>query len=113
MRSRTRQTGRRPIMPAITDRSNKMTPVLNTLRMNHGTLGCRDVAKTRRFYEDVLGMDVVQTSPISLMVRKGTDHVYAVGETPPSDKPMSMINHNGFEVGSPEEVDRAHEAIMK
>jgi catechol 2,3-dioxygenase-like lactoylglutathione lyase family enzyme len=98
-------------MPAITDRSTKK-PLLDTKRMNHGTLACRDLAKTRRFYEEVLGMDVVQTSPLSLMVRKGTDHVYAVVEAPAGDKEMNMLNHNGFEVSSAEEVEAAHAAVM-
>lgn len=100
-------------MPAITDRSTKK-PLLNTLRMNHGTLHCQDIVKTRRFYEEVLGLDCIQTSPISLMVRKGTDHVYAVVEMPSDNPaPMNMLNHNGFEVGTPGEVDAAHEQIMK
>ena len=97
-------------MPAITDRSKK-APLLKTGRMNHGTLACRDIAKTRRFYEEVLGMEVVQTSPLSLMVRKGTDHVYAVVEAPAEGK-MNMLNHNGFEVNSHEEVDAAYQQLL-
>lgn len=97
-------------MPAITDRSAK-TPLLKTGRLNHGTLHSKDIARTRRFYEEVLGLDVIQTSPISLMVRKGTDHVYAVVEAPDTGREMNMLNHNGFEVDSPEAVDEAHEAL--
>lgn len=97
-------------MPAITERSSK-APVLKTGRLNHGTLHCRDIAKTRRFYEEVLGLDVIQTSPISLMVRKGTDHVYAVVEVAGAATNMNVMNHNGFEVGSPAEVDAAHAAL--
>ena len=100
-------------MAAITDRSSKK-PLLNTLRLNHGTLHCLDIGKTRRFYEEVLGLDVIQTSPLSLMVRKGTDHVYAVVEQPAgAHPPMSMINHNGFEVGSAAEVDAAYQQILQ
>jgi catechol 2,3-dioxygenase-like lactoylglutathione lyase family enzyme len=98
-------------MPAITDRSTK-APLLKTGRINHGTLHCHDLAKTRRFYEEVLGMECIQTSPLSLMVRKGSDHVYACVEAPdaaPGD--MNMLNHNGFEVGSPAEVDEAFQQI--
>jgi catechol 2,3-dioxygenase-like lactoylglutathione lyase family enzyme len=99
-------------MPAITDRSSK-APLLKTGKLNHGTLGCRDLAKTRRFYEEVLGLECVQTSPISLMVRKGTEHVYAVVEVPGApNKNMEMINHNGFEVDTHEEVDAAYQAIL-
>jgi catechol 2,3-dioxygenase-like lactoylglutathione lyase family enzyme len=83
--------------------------------MNHGTLACIDIAKTRRFYEEVLGLDVIQTSPRSLMVRKGGDHVYAVVELPVANlKPdMDMLNHNGFEVDSPEAVNDAYETIKR
>ena len=99
-------------MPAITERSTK-APLLKTRRMNHGTLHCRDIVKTRRFYEEVLGLDVIQPSPMSLMIRKGTDHVYAVVEMPNAPGgDMSMLNHNGFEVDSPEEVDTAYAQIM-
>lgn len=99
-------------MPAITDRSKKK-PILKTGILNHGTLHSRDIKRTRQFYEEVLGLDVIQTSPISLMVRKGTDHVYAVVETPTDDKAMSMLNHNGFEVQSAEEVQESYEALLK
>jgi catechol 2,3-dioxygenase-like lactoylglutathione lyase family enzyme len=99
-------------MPAITDRSSKK-PLLNTLRLGHGTLECVDIAKTRRFYEEVLGLEVLQTSPISLMVHKDTNHVYAVVETGKSDKEMDMLNHNGLDVPSAEAVDQAYELLMK
>jgi catechol 2,3-dioxygenase-like lactoylglutathione lyase family enzyme len=99
-------------MPAITDKSPVKEPLLKMLRMNHGTLDCNDIAKTRKFYEEVLGMECIQTSPISMMVRHGTEHIYAVVEVPkPVEKPMSMMNHNGFEVATPEEVDAAHEKL--
>ena len=100
-------------MPAITDRSLNKEPLLKTGRMNHGTLACIDIAVTRKFYEEVLGLDVIQTSPRSLMIRKGGDYVYAVVEAvgePKAD--MGMLNHNGFEVETPEEVDAAYETIM-
>jgi len=98
-------------MPAITDRSTK-TPLLKTGILNHGTLHVRDIAKSRRFYEEVLGIECIQTSPLSLMIRKGTAHVYAVVEQPAGiHPPMTMLNHNGFEVGSLGEVEAAHELI--
>jgi catechol 2,3-dioxygenase-like lactoylglutathione lyase family enzyme len=100
-------------MPAVTDRSNK-APLLQTGPLNHGTLACIDIAVTRRFYEEVLGMEVIQTSPRSLMVRKGGDYVYACVELPAGGKKMDMemLNHNGFEVSSPEEVNKAYETVL-
>ena len=98
-------------MPAITNRTTK-EPLLKMLRINHGTLHSQDIAKTRRFYEEILGIECIQTSPISLMARMGTEHVYAVVEVPDENKaPMNMLNHNGFEVNTTDEVDKAHEQI--
>jgi len=100
-------------MPAITDRSTK-APLLKTGILNHGTLHVRDIAKTRRFYEEVLGMECIQTSPLSLMVRKGTAHVYAVVEQPAGlHPPMTMLNHNGFEVPTLADVQEAHRLITQ
>src|SRR5713101_1915403 len=91
-------------MPAITDRYEK-EPLLKIQRLGHGTLECTDIAKTRRFYEEVLGLEVIQTSLLSLMVRKDTAHTYAVVETGRPNKEMNMLNHNGLDMSSPEEVD--------
>ena len=99
-------------MPAITNRA-KTEPLLKTVRLGHGTLECVDIVRTRRFYEEVLGLEVLQTSPLSLMIRKGTSHTYAVVETGKADKEMPMLNHNGLDVGSPEEVDAAYEILQQ
>jgi len=99
-------------MPTITDRSMRK-PLLKIERLGHGTLECAELAKTRSFYEEVLGLEVIQTSPLSMMVRKGTGHTYAVVETGKSNKEMNMLNHNGLDVGSSEEVDAAYELLQK
>jgi catechol 2,3-dioxygenase-like lactoylglutathione lyase family enzyme len=98
-------------MPTITDRSTKR-PVLDIARLGHGTLESVDIAKTRRFYEEVLGFDVIQTSPISLLIRKGYDHTYAVVETGRGAAEQELLNHNGLEVEGNEAVDRCYEQLM-
>jgi catechol 2,3-dioxygenase-like lactoylglutathione lyase family enzyme len=98
-------------MAAITDRYEG-EPVIKVQRIGHGTLECIDIAKSRKFYEEVFGFEVVQTSPRSLMIRLGTGHVYAVVETGKKSE-MPMINHNGLDVGSPEAVDAAYEKLME
>ncbi|MBF6568934.1 MAG: VOC family protein [Candidatus Binataceae bacterium] len=99
-------------MPRITDRSiNK--PVLDITRLGHGTLECVDIAKTRRFYEEVLGLDVVQTSPISLLIRKGYDHTYAVVETGKVANEQDLMNHNGLEVIGDAAVDSSYERLLQ
>lgn len=97
-------------MPVITDRSTK-EPVLKAKKLNHGTLGCTDLARTRKFYEEVLGLQCIQTSPVSMMVSKNTEYVYAVVESPAHKGGMNMLNHNGFEVETPEEVEEAYQAL--
>jgi catechol 2,3-dioxygenase-like lactoylglutathione lyase family enzyme len=99
-------------MPAITDRSTK-GPILDIVRLGHGTLESVDLAKTRRFYEEVLGFDVVQTSPISLLIRKGYDHTYAVVETGREAVEQELLNHNGLEVEGNDAVDRCYQQLME
>jgi len=55
-------------VPGITHRSTRQ-PLLKTRFLSHGTLECRDIAATRRFYEEVLGLEVVQQAPLALFVR--------------------------------------------
>lgn len=80
--------------------------VLKTRFISHGTLGSRDLEATRKFYEEFLGLEVVRTSPISMMVRLGGNHVYAVVK---SDKAPAMqrINHNGVDVETEADVDES------
>ncbi len=40
--------------------------------ISHGTLGSKDLERTREFYEQFLGLEVVRTSPVSLMVRQAS-----------------------------------------
>jgi catechol 2,3-dioxygenase-like lactoylglutathione lyase family enzyme len=99
-------------MATITDRFDG-EPLINTTRIGHGTLECFDIAKTRKFYEEVFGFDVIQTSPRSLMIRLGTGHTYAVVETGREGSEMSMLNHNGLDVESPEAVEAAYQELVK
>jgi len=39
--------------------------------VSHGTLESYDIDKSRKFYEEFLGLELVQTSPRSLMIRPG------------------------------------------
>jgi catechol 2,3-dioxygenase-like lactoylglutathione lyase family enzyme len=85
---------------------SRVTPAIKTKFLSHGTLGSRDLEKTRRFYEEFLGLEVVRTSPVSLMIRLGGQHVYAVVFTKKKER-MPRIYHNGLDVESDPEVDSA------
>ena len=80
--------------------------LIKTTFLSHGTLGSRDLEATRRFYEEFLGLEVVRTSPVSLMIRLGSQHVYAVVYTKRKDR-MPRLYHNGLDVSTDAEVDAA------
>jgi catechol 2,3-dioxygenase-like lactoylglutathione lyase family enzyme len=86
--------------------AKETTPVIKTRFISHGTLGSRDLDATRRFYEEFLGLEVVRTSPVSLMVRLGGQHVYAVVFTKNKER-MPRMYHNGLDVETDAEVDEA------
>jgi predicted lactoylglutathione lyase len=85
----------------------KSKPALKLNFLSHGTLDSRDLAFSRKFYEEFLGLEVAQTSPISLMIRLGGDHVIAVVLSKKVEV-MDLLNHNGLDVETKEEVDEAH-----
>ena len=85
--------------------TNTKSPI-KTKFISHGTLGSRNLDATRRFYEEFLGLEVVRTSPTSLMIRLGGQHVYAVVFKKHKEK-MDRVYHNGLDVETDAEVDDA------
>ena len=83
------------------------TGPLNLNFLSHGTLESTDTEKSRRFYEEFLGFEIVRTSPISLLLRLGGNNTMAVVEVK-SKEPMPMLNHNGLDVSTKADVDAAH-----
>jgi catechol 2,3-dioxygenase-like lactoylglutathione lyase family enzyme len=87
-----------------TSRSSVVRPLL----FSHGTLMCKDLARSRRFYEEFLGLEVVRHARPAMMLRlKSGMYVVAVciGEKVPN---QHVLTHWGVNVSSREEVDRAH-----
>lgn len=81
--------------------------------MSHGTLLCRNLKKTRQFYEEFLGLEVVRHSASSMVFRCG--HRFHVACVQVGDKiiPSGRHNHWGLDVRSREEVDRVHRAAVE
>jgi catechol-2,3-dioxygenase len=78
--------------------------------LSHGTLEARDLEKTRVFYEQCLGMQTIRTSPVSLMIRLGGNHTIAVVQNPRKPE-MPLLNHNGLDVRTREDVDHCHRVL--
>src|SRR3954469_21983951 len=89
-----------------TRESRRNEPMIKTRFISHGTLGSKDLDATRQFYEQFLGLEVVRTSPVSLMIRRGGQHVYSVVLTKNKER-MPRCYHNGLDVESDAKVDAA------
>ena len=87
-------------------------PALKLYFLSHGTLESRDIAFSRRFYEKFLGLEVVQTSPISLLIRLGGNNTIAVVYSK-RRRHMDLLNHNGLDVRTKEEVAKAHRVVCE
>jgi hypothetical protein len=90
----------------------KSPPALKLNFLSHGTLESRDLAFSRRFYEEFLGLEVVQTSPISLLIRLGGANTIAVVYSKQAHE-MNLLNHNGLDVHTKDEVDAAHRTVVE
>jgi catechol-2,3-dioxygenase len=98
---------------ASTETSAAM-PTLKTKFLSHGTLESRDLGFTRRFYTEFLGLQVINTSKISIWCRLGGQHAYAVIQTSANKKaPMSLLNHNGIDVETDADVDECHRLCIR
>ncbi len=87
-------------------------PALKLNFLSHGTLESKNLDRARAFYTDFLGLQVVRTSPISLLIRLGGPNTIAVVEQKNRTEEMPMLNHNGLDVETQEEVDSAHETVV-
>ena len=95
-----------------TDLKNPVEPLLKLNFLSHGTVEVDDLDRARRFYEEVLGVEVVQTSKVSLQMRLNSKTTVVAVET---NKPIQagMFSHIGFDVETKEEVDHAYELVKK
>jgi len=98
-------------LPEVTRRSTK-PPALKIKFLSHGTLECSDLQATRRFYEEVLGLECIQHAHTAMLVRLGSEHTYAVVQTPQRHE-MPRLFHNGLDVGSEEEVRAAYDKLSE
>lgn len=98
----------RPIAAGI-----RQAPTLRLNFISHGTLESKDLAFTRRFYEEFMGFEVVQPSVISLWFRLGGGaHIYVcVFNKTKSDMPV--LNHNGLDVETEARVDECHRLVVR
>ena len=92
-------------------------PLLNLDFLSHGTLLMADMALTRRFYEEFLGLEVVQTSQISFAIRlNGDTSVACVAQARKVRQPgREYLRHYniGLAMAAPEDVVVAHRLALE
>jgi catechol 2,3-dioxygenase-like lactoylglutathione lyase family enzyme len=82
--------------------------VVNPMLLSHGTLMCRNLADSRRFYEEFLGLEVVRHARPAMMLRLRSG-MYVVCVCRREHLPeQHVLTHWGVNVASREEVERAH-----
>lgn len=94
-----------------------MTKIEPTLKLNfysHATLDCRDLQRTRQFFEEFLGFQTVRMSDTSFWARLGGNQIIVVVQSPSGKKEAQhFFNHNGLDVATEAEVDAAHEVVKR
>ena len=89
-------------------------PALKLNFLSHGTLESKNLERARDFYTEFLGLEVVRTSPVSILIRLGGENTIAVVEQKNRDEEeMPLLNHNGLDVETQEEVDAAYETVIE
>jgi len=96
------------VVPKINDQS-----VVRGEYLSHGTMECYDLRKSRRFYEEFLGLECVRHAPPAMAVRCGLRFHIVCLEVGQTLKPVSQKNHWGIDVGSATEVERIHAAATE
>jgi catechol 2,3-dioxygenase-like lactoylglutathione lyase family enzyme len=107
--SHTRET----IVDGIADPSPERKSIIKPYVMSHGTLECRSLKKSRRFYEEFLGLECVRHAVPAMVIRCGLKfHVVCV-EVGDNVHPLNVLNHWGIDVESQEKVDEAYQNALK
>ncbi|MDI1449382.1 VOC family protein [Polyangium sp. 6x1] len=99
---------------ATTGEKSKQDSIVKPHRLSHGTLICADMQRTRRFYEEFLGLEVVRHAPSAMMFRLSTGiHVVCVECGPSKLWGMHVLHHWGIDVGTEKEVDDAYQSALE
>ena len=89
-----------------------MEPPILTLGLRHLALKVADVEKSQEFYVKLFDMRVVwQPDPDNVYLSSGCDNLALHRASPDELKGGQRLDHLGFIVASPEEVDRAAEVL--
>ena len=81
--------------------------------LSHGTLECRDLAASRRFYEEFLGLECVRHGQPAMLIRKGGYWCIVCVGLGKKPEGTQLLNHWGIDVATMEEVDDAYKKAIE
>jgi catechol 2,3-dioxygenase-like lactoylglutathione lyase family enzyme len=91
-----------------------ITPLVETSFFSHGTVECTDMAATRRFLADFLGLDIIRPlKEAQYMWKGGPWTIVCVNIQDGEPKEQGTQNHFKLTVASDAEVDAAHSAAQR
>ena len=91
-----------------------ITPLVETGFFSHGTVECTDMAATRRFLGDFLGLDIIRPlKEAQYMWKGGPWTIVCVNIQDGEPKEQGPQNHFKLTVASDAEVDAAHSAAQR
>jgi catechol-2,3-dioxygenase len=95
-------------MTDVLFKPSNQSSIVKPFMLSHGTLECRSLKESRRFYEEFLGLECVRHAPQAMHARCGIKFSIVCVEVGNDVKPMSILNHWGLDVESRAAVDEAH-----
>ena len=95
------------ITDAAFEPQNKQS-VVKPYVLSHGTLEVFNLQKSRRFYEEFLGLECVRHAKPGMVVRCGMKFHIVCIEVGSAVHPCSVLNHWGVDVGSRAAVEEAY-----
>ena len=97
-----------------TETPAEVKPALDLRFYSHATLDSKNLTASRRFFKEFLGFETVQMSKVAFWARMGGDQIIVVVQSTGKEKEaMPFLNHNGLDVGTEAEVDKAYEIVMR
>lgn len=87
--------------------------VVKPFLLSHGTLECRSLEESRRFYEEFLGLECVRHAQQAMHARCGMKFSIVCVEVGDNVRPMGVLNHWGLDVDSREQVEHAYKSAVE
>lgn len=88
-------------------------PLIPNARLTHGTIECRDILTSRRFYTEFLGLGSVRPLPEAQYLWQGGPWSLVCVGIEEFPRPQGSENRFGLRVATPSDVDAAHAAAVR